>query len=123
MHGDPARDWHLENLSEACAMSRTTFAERFRTVAGVSPLAYLSNWRMRLAGQALRAEADRPVALIARAVGYTSESAFSNAFRRATGVSPKTYRNSGASAHRLVREEDEPETQQTIKSSAPSRML
>lgn len=92
MHGDPARAWHLEDLATACAMSRTTFAERFRTVAGVSPVAYLTDWRMRLAEQALRAEVGRPVALIARSVGYTSESAFTNAFKRATGVSPKAYR-------------------------------
>jgi AraC-like DNA-binding protein len=123
MHGDPARDWHLEDLSEACAMSRTTFAERFRMVAGVSPLAYLSNWRMRLAEQALRAQADRPIALIARSVGYTSESAFSNAFKRATGVSPKTYRNSGPSTNPLASEEDEPQTKQVIKPSAAPEML
>jgi AraC-like DNA-binding protein len=97
MHGDPARDWHLEDFAAACAMSRTTFAERFRATAGVSPLAYLAEWRIRLAEQALRADEDRPVASIARSVGYTSESAFSTAFRRVTGVSPKNYRNSPSS--------------------------
>lgn len=93
MHADPARAWHLEDLATACAMSRTTFAERFRTVAGVAPLAYLTEWRMRLAEQALRADMDRPVATIARSIGYTSESAFSNAFKRATGISPRAYRS------------------------------
>ena len=73
-------------------MSRTTFAERFRTVAGVAPLAYLTQWRMRLAEQALRDDARTPVASIAGSVGYTSESAFSNAFKRATGKSPRSYR-------------------------------
>jgi AraC-like DNA-binding protein len=110
MHGDPARAWHLEDLATACAMSRTTFAERFRTVAGVSPLAYLTDWRMRLAEQALRAEVGRPVALIARSVGYTSESAFTNAFKRATGVSPKAYRTSRPSGNGLARDENEPQT-------------
>jgi len=100
MHGAPARAWHLEELAAACAMSRTTFAERFRAVAGVTPLAYLTDWRMRKAEQALRAEVDRPVALIARSVGYTSESAFSNAFKRATGVSPKAYRGAQPSPSR-----------------------
>lgn len=96
MHQDPARGWHLEDFAAACAMSRTTFAERFRTVAGVAPLAYLTQWRMRLAEQALRDEATKSVALIARSVGYTSESAFSNAFKRETGKSPKSYRNCNA---------------------------
>jgi AraC-like DNA-binding protein len=95
MHGEPARAWHLEELAEACAMSRTSFAERFRTVAGVAPLTYLTNWRMRLAERALREESKRPVALIASAVGYASESSFSNAFKRVTGTSPGAFRNAG----------------------------
>lgn len=92
MHGDPARTWHLDELAEACAMSRTTFALHFRTVAGVAPLTYLTQWRMRLAERALR-EKSSPVAAVAQSLGYTSESAFSNAFKRATGQSPTACRN------------------------------
>ena len=95
MHGDPARSWHLEELAEACAMSRTTFALRFRTSAGVAPLTYLAEWRMRLAERSLREE-NKPVAVIAQALGYGSESAFSNAFKRVTGHSPKAYRAAAA---------------------------
>lgn len=91
MHGDPARAWRLEELAAACAMSRTTFAARFREAAGVAPLSYLAQWRMRLAQRALR-EDDTPVASLAQSLGYTSESAFSNAFKRITGSAPRTYR-------------------------------
>ncbi|TIW06219.1 MAG: helix-turn-helix transcriptional regulator, partial [Mesorhizobium sp.] len=63
MHGDPARAWHLEELAKACAMSRTSFAVHFRTVAGIAPLAYLTEWRMRLAERALREERT-PVAVV-----------------------------------------------------------
>jgi AraC-like DNA-binding protein len=93
MHGDPARDWHLEELAEASAMSRTSFAFHFRTVAGVAPLTYLTEWRMRLAERALREERT-PVAVVARSLGYGSESAFSNAFKRVKGISPTAYRAS-----------------------------
>ena len=72
-------------------MSRTTFVVRFKTVAGVPPLTYLLNWRMRLADRALRTESVR-VAALALSLGYTSESAFSNAFKRTVGMSPKRYR-------------------------------
>jgi AraC-like DNA-binding protein len=106
MHEDPARAWHLENLATACAMSRTTFAERFRTVAGIAPLAYLTQWRMRLAEQALRDEAGKPVAVIARSIGYSSESAFSNAFKRTTGKSPRSYRDNNMRKHSLTQPED-----------------
>lgn len=92
MHGEPARAWHLDELAAACAMSRTTFALRFRTTAGIAPLTYLTEWRMRLAERALRDEST-PVAVVALTLGYTSESAFSNAFKRVTGRSPRAYRN------------------------------
>jgi AraC-like DNA-binding protein len=92
MHGEPARNWRLEELADACAMSRTTFALRFRTTAGVPALTYLAEWRMRLAERALR-DGATPVAVIAESIGYASESAFSNAFKRSTGYSPREYRN------------------------------
>jgi len=92
MHGDPSRSWHLDELASACAMSRTTFASHFRTSAGVPPLTYLAEWRTRLAERTLR-ETNTQVAIVAQSVGYTSESAFSNAFKRMTGHSPKAYRN------------------------------
>jgi AraC-like DNA-binding protein len=92
MHGEPSRAWHLDDLAKACAMSRTTFALHFRAAVGVAPLTYLTAWRMRLAERALREE-DTPVAVVARSLGYTSESAFSNAFKRINGRSPRTWRN------------------------------
>lgn len=97
MHADPARSWHLDELAKACAMSRTTFAFHFSKIAGVAPLTYLTEWRMRLAERALREETT-PVAALARSLGYTSESAFSNAFKRVTGSSPKTYRSATQSS-------------------------
>lgn len=90
MHGQPGRPWGLEELARSAAMSRTSFAERFRTVAGVPPLTYLSNWRMLLAQRALR-NGDTRVGPLAAKLGYSSESAFSNAFKRQVGISPQRY--------------------------------
>lgn len=94
MHGDPARAWGLDELAKASAMSRTSFALHFKTVTGVAPVTYLTEWRMRLAEHELREETT-PVAVLARTLGYASESAFSNAFKRVTGSSPKAYRTAG----------------------------
>ena len=91
MHDDPDRPWRLEELARAVAMSRTGFTLRFRQTVGVPPLTYLLNWRMSLAARALRQDST-PVAVLARSVGYTSESAFSNAFKRVMGVAPRHYR-------------------------------
>jgi AraC-like DNA-binding protein len=93
MHGDPGRSWQLEELARAVAMSRTTFAVHFKAVAGVAPLTYLTEWRMRLAERALREE-NIPVSTLGGLLGYSSESAFSSAFKRVTGQAPKRYRNS-----------------------------
>jgi AraC-like DNA-binding protein len=66
-------------------------AVRFKAIAGVARLTYLLVWRMRLAERALK-EDDVPVAALARSIGYTSESAFSNAFKRFAGTAPNRYR-------------------------------
>jgi AraC-like DNA-binding protein len=91
MHDEPARSWTLSALAKAAGMSRTSFAVRFKEVAGVAPLGYLAEWRMRLAQKVLRDE-ETPVRRIAESLGYSSESAFSNAFKRVTGAAPRTYR-------------------------------
>jgi AraC-like DNA-binding protein len=92
IHSDPGRSWQLAQLARAAAMSRATFAAYFKGVAGISPIAYLTGWRMRLAARALR-EDDATVGDLARRFGYTSESAFSHAFKRVTGDSPRACRD------------------------------
>lgn len=96
IHGDPARGWHLEELAKACAMSRTTFAQHFRATAGMTPIAYLTQWRIRLAERAL-SEGTEQIAEVANALGYSSVSAFSNVFKRETGLAPKAWRQAARS--------------------------
>jgi len=43
MHREPGRPWRVDQLAEIVAMSRSSFAVRFKAVAGVAPLTYLSN--------------------------------------------------------------------------------
>ena len=90
MHSDPARNWHLGDLAKAAGMSRSVLAARFKAVCGVPPLTYLTDWRMRLAVRALE-DGSMPVSKIAETLGYASVSAFSNAFKRVTGTSPKRF--------------------------------
>ncbi|MBW9052064.1 AraC family transcriptional regulator [Rhizobium mesosinicum] len=97
MHDEPARAWHLDELARACAMSRSTFAARFTATAGIAPLGYLARWRIHLACKALR-DQRLPVASVAALAGYSSQGAFSNAFKRMTGVSPSLWRERQACA-------------------------
>jgi AraC-like DNA-binding protein len=97
MHGDPGKSWRLEELAAAVAMSRTAFAARFKAVAGVPPLTYLQRWRMHVAARALRQD-DTRISALALSLGYTSESAFSHAFKRTMGAAPKRYRENARNA-------------------------
>jgi AraC-like DNA-binding protein len=92
MHREPERAWQVSELAKAVAMSRTSFATRFKSIAGVPPLTYLQTLRMRLAEQGLR-EGSMSVSTLGYSLGYSSESAFSNAFKRTTGMAPKRYRS------------------------------
>ena len=90
MHDDPAHPWTLQELAGRIGMSRSTFALKFKETVGASPIEYLTRWRMLLAGDRLANSGD-PVSVIALSLGYESESAFSTAFKRVMGCSPRQY--------------------------------
>jgi AraC-like DNA-binding protein len=90
MHDDPAHRWTLQELAERVGMSRSIFALRFKETVGLTPMEYLTRWRMLLAGDKLTIS-DEPICAIASSLGYESESAFGKAFRRVMGCSPRRY--------------------------------
>lgn len=101
MHSAPARAWTVGELASHAAMSRTSFAVRFKRVVGQAPMAYLTEWRMLRAADRLVRTSD-PVARIAEEVGYASESAFAHAFKRETGRSPRRYAREGSGGDGMV---------------------
>jgi AraC-like DNA-binding protein len=91
LHGDPTRDWNLPALARVAGLSRSALAERFAQFIGRPPMQYLASWRMQIAANQLRTGSDN-VATIAARVGYDSEAAFSRAFKKAVGATPKAWR-------------------------------
>lgn len=85
---DPSHS-DLERWSSKAGASSRTIARLFRRELGVS----FSQWRQ----QAVLARAipllsqERPLAQVARKLGYQSQSAFSAMFRRAFGESPRAF--------------------------------
>lgn len=96
LHGTPAHSWTLDELAHRIGASRSVVASRFADFVGVPPMQYLAQWRMQLAGNLL-AEGTT-LAVVAEAVGYGSEAAFSRAFKKVVGVAPATWRTQRASA-------------------------
>ncbi|WP_229720952.1 AraC family transcriptional regulator [Dyella nitratireducens] len=90
MHAEPAQPWTVEQLARVAGMSRTAFALRFKSKVGQPPMEYLTRWRMLLADDRLR-NAREPVSAVALSLGYTSESAFSTAFKRVMGTAPRRH--------------------------------
>ncbi|MGC4028030.1 MAG: AraC family transcriptional regulator [Steroidobacteraceae bacterium] len=93
MHRAPEEDWQLARMAAVAGMSRSAFAESFKTATGTTPAAYLTDWRLTLATSMLRA--GEPVKLIAAELGFASTSSLSRAFRQRLGASPREWRASG----------------------------
>lgn len=93
LHSRPAYEWTVAELSRAVATSKTVLIDRFNLLLGRPPIRYLTEWRLNLASGLLRT-ADSGISEIATRVGYTSEEAFSRAFKRALGQSPAHWRAS-----------------------------
>lgn len=87
MHREPARPWSLADLAREAVMSRSAFAERFRSQLGEAPMQYLTRARMLQALARLR-DSDAGISELAADAGYSSEAAFHRAFRRFTGLTP-----------------------------------
>lgn len=93
MHDAPSRRWTVASLASLVALSRTTFATRFKATVGTPPMDYLTQLRMLIAARRL-AEPGTRVSVVAQELGYESESAFSTAFKRATGLPPRRHATS-----------------------------
>lgn len=91
LHARPGQRWTVQALAQQASMSRTGFAVHFRQQVGQAPLTYLAHWRMQLAKERLTASTVSLTEL-SQALGYESEAAFSTAFKRITGHSPRHYR-------------------------------
>lgn len=91
MHEQPARAWTMEQVADRVGLSRSALHERFVHFIGLTPMQYLTNWRMQIASRLLT-QSSATMASVALDTGYESEAAFSRAFKRAVGVPPSVWR-------------------------------
>jgi AraC-like DNA-binding protein len=86
MHDQPGHPWTLDELADLAGMSRARFAVNFRETVGITPLDYLTDWRMSVAQNLLKQ--GRPIKSVAAAVGYQSQAALARVFAKRIGLAP-----------------------------------
>ena len=91
IHAEPARPWTVNGLAAHAGVSRSTFAQRFAAAVGEPPLRYVTNTRLQSAFTELRTKTESITEIAARA-GYSSESAFTRAFKSRFGAPPGAIR-------------------------------
>lgn len=93
----PAARHSVAGLAAAVGMSRSSFARDFTAAFGMSPMAFVARTRLHHAAEMLRTT-NMPVKAIAAAIGFSSRSHFSRAFRDGYGVDPSAYRRGEGAA-------------------------
>ncbi|MCL4106001.1 UNVERIFIED_CONTAM: hypothetical protein GTU68_058307 [Idotea baltica] len=92
MHKNPEEEWTLSSLADKATMSRSSFADRFSRIIGLTPMKYLTLWRMAEARRLLTST-NLSTAQIAQLSGYESEAAFRKAFKNTQGEAPGAVRS------------------------------
>jgi AraC-like DNA-binding protein len=91
MMQEPEKHWTVERLAGAGFLSRSSFARKFRELMDTTPIETLTEIRMARASEMLKK--NYSIKDVVTQVGYDSLSAFSVAFRRWAGESPRQYRS------------------------------
>jgi AraC family transcriptional regulator len=93
----------LEAAAAEAGLSPFHFLRLFAKVLGVTPHQYLVRSRLRRAARLL-AEDRRPVTDIAYEVGFADLSNFVRSFRRAAGVSPRSFRRAARGDRKILQD-------------------
>ncbi|MFT4768461.1 MAG: transcriptional regulator GlxA family with amidase domain [Glaciecola sp.] len=87
----PGDTHSVASLAAISGLSARSFGRRFHNATGETPIRYLLNLRIREA-RALLQHSDLALADIAWRCGFSSPSRFSQAFKNATDLSPRAFR-------------------------------
>jgi AraC family transcriptional regulator len=87
-------DWQISDAAQVCGISPSHLARAFKQSVGMTLRQYLEGVRLRLARGWL-AEGSDSISDIAARLGFAHASAFSIAFKRNVGLSPRVFRRHG----------------------------
>lgn len=92
IHQSPGDSWTVDKIAHDVALSPSRLAARFVEAMGLSPMAYVTQWRMNVACRKLT-NSRLTVDQISSEVGYESPAAFNRAFKNRLGYSPAAWRS------------------------------
>ncbi len=87
IHELPGEAWSVESLARKAGMSRSVFSNKFHQLVQMTPMQYVTCWRMQQAHDWF-ANSGKSVAQVAESVGYQSEASFSKAFKKHFSYGP-----------------------------------
>ena len=84
----------LEHLASLAHMNKYYLVHAFTKYTGLSPISYLNTRRLQVSRELLSAT-NHSISQVASLSGFSSQSYFTQAFKRESGISPSQYRRSG----------------------------
>ncbi|WP_160107759.1 AraC family transcriptional regulator [Pseudomonas izuensis] len=112
IHEEPEALWTVEKLAQLANMSRSKFSACFTRIMQISPMGYVTAWRMKLAQDLLRDGVQ--IKVIAASVGYSSQASFSRTFLNVVGSPPAEWLKRDASG------EDAPQVKVRVLPDLPN---
>lgn len=99
IHEEPEALWTVEKLARLAHMSRSKFSACFTQIMEISPMGYVTAWRMKVAQDMLRDGVQ--IKVIAASVGYSSQASFSRTFLNVVGSPPAEWLKRDASGEEV----------------------
>lgn len=84
-------DLSVKKVAEEAFLSPSRFSHLFTSEMGLPLVKYLTKVRMQNARKILK-DSEKSIAQVAQEVGYTDQSYFTKVFKRAEGITPKSFR-------------------------------
>lgn len=91
IYGNIGEKIQTADLARLCNLSESHFYQKFRESVGVSPYQFVIDERIKVASKMIT-ESNQSITEICFNLGFSSQSAFTNVFRKKTSMSPTEYR-------------------------------
>lgn len=101
----PEREYSIDDMARATALSPSQLITRFKQITGLPPYNFLLNCRI-LCAKNMLCETAKPVTLIAQELGFSSSQHFAMQFKREFGITPSALRQGQQPMIRTGRQEN-----------------